>query len=118
MAITISDGTTTITPLLVLGWEDRSTARNVPHQIIGRADLDFSLQDDTLPAGDLELLFDDRATAVAARNALRQGRVFTHVDTDRPELDISFCRVGDLRLTQDDTRQYWTITVGYQEVQP
>jgi hypothetical protein len=118
MSVTISDGVTSFSPLLVLGWNDSSEARNIEHNIIGRPDLSFSLQDDSLPAGELQLLFDDRAEVLDARETLRSGGVFTHVDTERPELNISFCRIGQMRLDQDETRQFWTITVGYQQVLP
>lgn len=115
----ISDGTTTITPTLVLGYEASTESRNVFHQIIDRAAPDVSLSPDSLRNGRLQMFFDERTAAWEAHALHTQSAVFTLVDGDVPEANMSYVREGGMSITLDpQTRVRWLLNVGFQEVSP
>lgn len=114
---TLSNGTVTITPTLVTGYEAPSESRNVAHVIIGRAGDDVSLQPDSLRNGSLELLFVSKADAWAAREMHAAAGVFTLADDDIPEIGMRYVRDGSMTLAlESETRELWLLTVGYREV--
>ena len=76
LANTISDGSTVITPQLILGWEAAQDSRNVIHSIIGKAEPDVTLKPATLRTGTLQLLFLTAAEASTARVMLIQALPF------------------------------------------
>ncbi len=116
MTISITDGTTTEHPVMVLGYESSSDSRNVFHDILGGT-RDVSLVADGPRAGTLDLFFLTEATAEAARQLLRTAARFTYSDDERPTVAMSFVRKGTLRMTLDpDTRTRWTVSVGFEEV--
>jgi len=116
---TISNGVDTITPDLVTEYSTSQDARNVYHDILGRADDDVSLSADSLRSGSLALLFEDRAAAWAARALLAAPDVWTLTDPDVPEVGMTFTRDGALQVELDpETRALWLLSVGYQEVAP
>ena len=114
---TLSNGTETIIPYEVVGYESATEARNIFHNIIGRASDDVSLSDDSLRAGTLELLFTDRAEAWAAHALLVLPDVWTLTDADVPEIGMTFVRAGGMSIVlEDETRLLWLLRVGFQEV--
>lgn len=114
---TISDGTTTITPLLVQGYEAATSSRNVVHQILGRADDDVSLMPDSLRSGTLRLLFADAESAWAAHALHTQAAVLTLADSDVSQVGMRYVRQGEMTLALDpQTRIRWELSVGFKEV--
>lgn len=116
---TISDGTTTITPDLVLGPYSASQAsRNVFHDILGRPDPDVSLAPASLRRGTLQALFVDEGTADAARDMLAAASIYTYVEPDSPTMGMRFALDGDLSvsLLTDDDSYVWTLSIPYREV--
>lgn len=118
MGATITDGTTTITPLLVLGYQTNQTGRNVLHDILGRADFDVSLRTAGLRSGTLNLLFGTEADAQAARVFHAAAARFTYTDTDVPSAGMVYVLdAAQMTLELDpDTQRKWTLAVPYQEV--
>lgn len=114
---TISDGTTTITPLLVTGYESTRQSRNVIHDIIGREDPEVTLRVAGLRTGTLEMLVSTLANALALEALHTPGVVMTLADVDLPGLNMDYVTSGDIGVQLDDeTRDRWLVTVDYQEV--
>jgi len=116
---TISDGTTTVTPLLITGWETTRDAQNVLHVIIGRADHDVTYRPAGWANGTLEFLFPNLEAALVCEALLSQGKKFTLVDTDHSVLNMTFVASGAIGVTLDDeTRLETIVSVDFQEVAP
>ena len=119
MTTTISDGTTTLTPLLITGWETARAARNVLHEIIERPAVDVTYRPAGLRFGTLEALLPTLEDALVLETLLCQARPFTLADTDHPLLDMAFVASGDITVTLDDeTRIQATVGWDFQEVTP
>lgn len=117
MTTTITDGTSVITPDLVLGYETDNDATNIFHEILGRADYDVSVAPDRLRSGELLLFFEAEADAKSAREFHLAAVRFTLATDDLTLMDMTYVRRGGMRLALDsETRTRWTLTVGYQEV--
>ncbi|UOE43747.1 hypothetical protein [Agromyces larvae] len=115
MAI-LTNGTDTITPDLIDGYESTSEARNVVHPILGSEDVDVVLRPATLPTGTMVLVMGNEASAAAAEDALRGAHVWSLV-TDRGTVDMSFIVAERITRTLDrDTRDVWLVSFGWQEV--
>lgn len=115
---TISDGTTTITPRLVLGYETSRAGQTVFHDVIGKASPDASLAPLASRAGTLQLFFEDE-TSAAACVALHAGpATFTYTDSDHPTASMRYAvsEAGLSVLLDPDTRRRWIVKVGYREV--
>jgi len=115
---TISDGTTTITPILIDGYESTRASRNVVHAILGTPNPSVSLRPAGLRTGRLSALFENRAAAVALENVLAGAHVFTFTDTDTT-LSMLFVLDGDGQIItrlDPDTRRRWTVEWAYAEV--
>lgn len=117
MSTTITDGTTTVEPVLVTGWESERETRNVLHPIINRNDHEVTLRPAVPRSGTLELLFETLADAVEAEVMHAQAKEFTLTDSDHAALAMTYVAHGRIRLALDeDTRDAWTLSVGFQEV--
>lgn len=117
---TISDGTTTITPQLVLGYEAQQAGRSVFHDVLGRSDPDVTLRTAGLRAGNLALFFLTAADADACRQLHARAAVFAYVDSDLPGTSMSYVvDEGGVTTTLDDEgRRRWVVTVAFREVMP
>lgn len=116
---TVTDGATTITPLLVLGYASKRESRNVVHQVIGRTGDDVTLRPASLRTGTLTMLFANEADALACEQMHAAGAVFTLVDDDLSSTTMLYILAGSLpRVLDDQTRRRWTVAVDFQEVQP
>lgn len=117
LANTISDGSTVITPQLILGWEAAQDSRNVIHSIIGKAEPDVTLKPANLRTGTLQLLFLTAAEATSARVMLIQALPFL-IESDETFLDnFHFVVSGAVSsVLEDETRKLWTLSVDFQEV--
>lgn len=119
MTTTITRGTTTVTPTLVLGYKSIRRAKNLIHVIIGRPDPDVTLKPAGLRTGKLELFCLDLAAALAVE-ALHAGEGVCELeDTDLPALNMLYVASGEIELELDpETRARWVVRVDYQEVAP
>lgn len=117
MANTITDGTTVITPELILGWQASQPSRNVVHEIVGKSSPDVTLKPAGLRTGTLELLFLTSAEAETARTMFQSAQSFL-IESDETWLDLfRFVVSGSISSAlEDTTRNMWTITVDFQEV--
>jgi hypothetical protein len=116
---TISNGTTTITPRLVLGYAARQQSRNVVHEVIGRRDPDVTLRPAGTRTGTLRLLFLTEAAAASAFDDLGSADVWTLLDADVSTIGMAFVVDGQMEVSLDDrTITRWTVSVEYREVLP
>ncbi len=116
---TISDGTTTITPQLVLGWESSSASNNIFHTVIGRSDPDVTLRGLATPTGTLKLLFVSQIAANACLALHQQAKTFVVTDSDITAANMTYAVAGVVTVTLDEeTRAVWTVTVPFQVVTP
>ncbi len=118
MTTTITNGTTTITPILMDGFEDSAESQTLVHRIIGRSDPDVTFRAATMGAGRASFVFgSDAAAALAARDALREPGTWTLADTDRPEVGMSFVVQGQITRTLDpETRDVWLVGFDWEAV--
>lgn len=113
---TLNNGTDTITPTLVTGFQATNSSRTIIHPII-LGGIDVSILDDDPRAGSLELFFDTEADAEAARVLLAVAAVWTLTDPDVAAVGMTFVREGSMRIQLNpETRTRWTLDVGFQEV--
>lgn len=113
---TISDGTTTITPILISGYESSRTSRNVVHPILGTNVPAVSLRAAGLRTGTLTALVANRAAAVALETVLAKALLLTYTDPDTT-LSMTFVLDGEARVKLDpDTLTLWTVVWDYSEV--
>ena len=116
---TISDGTTTITPILVTGWDTTRDTQNVVHVIVGRADADITYRAAGLRSGDLVLLCASLEIALQVEALAAQPKKLTLADPDHPAINMAFIADGRIRVELDDeTRERATCTIGFLQVAP
>ena len=70
MASTVSDGTTTITPYFVKGYQAVQAGRNIFHDVIGKTSQDVTLFQPKLRSGTLSFYFKTSPEADACRTYL------------------------------------------------
>jgi len=119
MTTTISDGTTTLTPQLQIGYVVSRRSRNVVHRILNSQAPAVSLRPGALRSGRHSLLFTDEATALAAVAMLASDRELTLEDTERPDVvNMTFVvpSGGDVQLELDSvTRRNWVVQFDFEE---
>jgi hypothetical protein len=113
---TITDGATTLTPILVLGHTVEAESRNVVHRILGGG-VDVTLRDALPRSGTLSVLCADAAAGYAMLAMHRAGSVLTLTDVDVPEVNMTYVVSGPVRLNLDeDTRELYVLEAEFQEV--
>jgi hypothetical protein len=116
---TISDGTTTLTPLSVLGWSSSRESRSRVHRPIGRPDPDVTLRPAALRTGTLRVLCADEAAAVAMEELHAAGRVLTLADPDVSAVGMAYMVSGALSSDLDPmTLSRWVVSADFTEVLP
>lgn len=124
MTLTITAGSNTITPTLMLMLSEESSGGNIVTTIPGRESPDVTLRPASLRSGTIELGFSGAgsdAASAAALNVLRTPAVFTVAGADRATLNMTFVVQQDGRIRREierETRDAWTISVDYQEIAP
>ena len=116
---TISDGTTTVALLLILGWQDSQESANIEHQIIGAAAADYTLHPARARSGTMQIVMDDMVKAWQLRALLTQAKVFTLVNTELPGAGMRFVvsEGGNVGVTLDDrTLTRGVVSVDFAEV--
>lgn len=116
MTTTISSSSDDWEPLLVDGWSEARTSRNVLHAIVGANDYAVVLRPAFLRSGTGKVLIEDEAEALALADALAAGEVMTIESDERESIDMTFV-AGTVRRTLDDaTRDVWWVEFDYQEI--
>jgi len=115
MTTTITSGSTSIFPDLVMNYKTERDARNVFHNVIGKAEPDVSLELDGTPYGKLELFFEHKDDAWNAYTDLSTGVPMELSDTDTPEVNMSFARDGRMSLHLTSDRKHWVLEMEYRE---
>ncbi len=115
--ITASGTGSTTSPELVLGYDTARESRNIVHDLIS-GDIAVTLIAPRPRSGTLELLYFDEAAAFAGLALHEQETTFTLDDDDSAGVSMTYVVSGSgIRLTLDDeTRDAWVLSVGYQEV--
>lgn len=117
MTTTITDGHTTVTPTLVMGWESSQDTRNIVHPIIGRSNPDFTIKPSNLRTGTLNLFFEDYAEADLCRSIHANAAVFTLYTDDFAAANMNYVVYQDVTIALDqETLKHWTVTIQFQEV--
>lgn len=116
---TISDGATTLTPLLVLGWSPVRESRTRVHPLIGRPDPDVTVRPAALRSGTLRILCEDEAAAAAMEALHAAGAVLTIADDDVTAVSGAYIVSGLLSVELDpQTRRRWVVSADFTEVLP
>lgn len=96
-----------------------SASGNQVHEIPGRADPEVTLRVAGTRAGTIAFTFTSKAAAFAAAARHREVGIFTLVDTDVPEMGMSYIVTGTVRLYLDaETVAAWHLELGFREVVP
>lgn len=114
---TLTNGTITVDPQLIDGYESTRPSRNVVHAILGTNVPAFTLREAGLRTGKLRALVLTRAVAVSLETMLSGDDLCTLTDADDSTLNMTFVCVGDIAVSlDDDTRSLWWVEFEYQEV--
>ncbi|TFV82044.1 hypothetical protein E4V99_14010 [Microbacterium sp. dk485] len=117
VTITAQDGTgDSFSPAVVTGYARPSESGNVVHELIDGS-IAVTLVGDRPAAGTVGMAFGSDIDAEAAREMLRRPTTFALLDEERPALNMTFIRYGQLGVAiHDAVRHVWTFDVGYQEI--
>ncbi|GAB3608593.1 hypothetical protein GCM10027414_07180 [Humibacter ginsengiterrae] len=117
VSISTTDGSRTVSVVLANGYSTQQTPGNIVHNIIGGPPV-VTLRPAQPRQGTLNLLFEDEQTAEAARALLVTPALFVYRDTDLPTVGMTFALDGQGvgPALENETRQWWTVSVGYLEV--
>ena len=117
MTTTLTRGTTTLTPLLLLGYGSSRGSRNIVHTILGRSDPDITLASARLRAGTLSFLVEDRAAAYRFEAFHAANGVITFNDTEVANVNMRYVTTDDVTVSIDtQTQLRWLVDVPYQQV--
>jgi hypothetical protein len=117
MANTISNGTTTVTPLQVLGWESKQATRHIFHEILNKSSHDVTMRVSALRSGTLKLLFATAAQAETARAFHAAANVFTLSSDEVTQVAMTYIVDGSITVSLDSkSLTYWMVSIDYQEV--
>jgi hypothetical protein len=119
MTNTISNGTTSITPTQVLGWDTKQATRHILHDILNKSSHDVTMRLTALRSGTLKLLFTTASDAETARTFHAASNVFTLTSDEVTQVGMTYIVAGNISVTLDSkTLSYWTVSVDFQEVTP
>lgn len=114
---TITHDATTLTPMLVLGYEHTRTFGNTAYDIVNQSSPDIAYEVAGLRRGTLSLLCEDLAAGLALDNLHTLTGTFDLADPDLPALDMTYVPVGEGTLALDpETRVRWIVTIDFREV--
>jgi hypothetical protein len=120
LSSSISNGTSTVTPSAIVGYQSTRATQNVLHAVIGRGDVDVSFNPTGLRTGTLTMLYSTLALALAAEVFYSAtGGKFVLTDGDfGGALTMTHVPFGNIVVAYlDDTAgQGWTLAVDFQEV--
>ncbi|MEN0103328.1 MAG: carbohydrate binding domain-containing protein [Curtobacterium sp.] len=106
----------TSTPLLVDGWEESAETRNVVNNIVGGG-IDITPYPAGLRSGQYTAVFQDEDDAADLVRMHQQPARFTIQDDDRPSIGMLYVANGTItRALDDESREFWEVTIPFQEV--
>ena len=113
---TISSGSLTSAPYLVLGYQSSRASGNVIHQIIGRPAPDITLRAAAPRTGTLELFYLNGTAAAACERLHASARVLRFSNPDHPATSMDYVASGDISTELDEGGLRWIVSVDYQEI--
>lgn len=113
---TITQGGTTLTPTLVLGYESERESGNIVHPIIGTGIPDITFGPASLRTGTLTIFCLDHAAALAVEALHLVAGYFVLADVDLPGINMKYVPAGKIAVKLDDARKRWTVEIDFQEV--
>ena len=116
MTVTLTNGTDTIVPVQVLGYDAEAEHGNIVHRPLGTDDVDVVLRPAGPRSGTFELVMPDEATAAAAELALRGAHGWAYARDDMPTTDMQLIVRGRVRRWQDRATARWLVSLGWHEV--
>ncbi len=116
MTTTLSDGTSTVVPILITGWATSRPARTVVHDIIDRSSPEVTLREAGLRTGVFEVVFATAADAFEAEAMHTQATAFTFADDTAGTFDYVVPEGTEIEVELDETRRAWIVRVPFQEV--
>lgn len=117
MSASFATGATTITPILVDGFNSDRDSRTLVHAIIGTSTPAVAVQDAGLRTGNATLLFPSLEDAQDAEDSFKLAAVWTYTDPDHAGISMSFVITGQLHTElESQSRDLGIVTFGYQEV--
>ena len=115
----ISDGTTTITPLLVIEWDTVRDAANVLHDVVGRVDDDVTFRPAGMRSGAIVCLCETLEHALQLEALAALPKKLTLTDPDHPAINMTFVAAGRIGVAlDDDTREQATVSIEFKQVAP
>lgn len=115
---TVTKGTTTLTPLLLIDPAYSRTGGNIVHAILGRRDPDITFAPALLRSGTHKFLCADRAAALALENLHATPGVVTLADTTMVGFGMKYVTTPDpMTIAPDaEVRSRWIVEIPFQEV--
>ena len=117
MPYTISNGTTALTPVLVLDYATARSGRSVVHDVLGSGSPDVTLRPMASRSGVLNLFVLTAADAQAMEALHLTGAPMTYTDPDGFG-SMRYVVDGSVSVTYLAETNRWTVAVGYREVTP
>jgi hypothetical protein len=103
-------------PLLIDGWQESVDTRNVLNPVVGGG-VDYTLYPASLRSGQFVAVFDDEDAAAELLRMHQRPARFTLQDADRPSVAMLYIADGTVtRALDDESRDYWLVTIPFQEV--
>jgi len=117
MTSSFSTSTVAVIPSLVAGYDASRGTQHAFHPILGGGEDVYARV--ALPrTGTFTVAFENLADAQTLADMCAGTSVVTFADSDVPTIGMRFLADGQVRLSQDDTRTIWLVTVDFHEVNP
>lgn len=122
MATTLTRGANVIAPTLVDGYMSTMEAATVVHQIIGKSEPDVTLRPSLMRSGTLRMAWlttGAETDSAQAATWLQGTGPWVLASSEASSINMSFVVSGRIdRELDPDSRQWWTVSVDFQEVAP
>lgn len=117
---TFSNGTDTVTPVVIDGFTSESEAGTIVQPLIGSEDVAVTLRPASLRTGTYVLnMGTDEAASADAETLFRGAHLWTVTIAERATINMSFVVTGRvIRQLEDATRNVWFVRFDWQEVNP
>lgn len=117
MATTISDGMSSVTPILVVEYVHRRQTRTIVHDVIGSGVPDVTLRPAGTRSGRLSAVLTDRGDVATLDAMLASAAVLTIASDDEPLLDgLRLVVAEDDPEVRLDGARTWVVTWTYREI--
>jgi len=115
---TISNGITTVTPILIEGYTAERATRNITHQILGSNERAVSLRPAEFRTGSIKALFETQAAAILLEQLLAAAQLLTYADSVLPATNMTFISGNFKTEIDDSTLAVWWVEFDFVEVIP